>query len=197
MKSTVLAVLGVVALVVVFFVVGWISAYGSLNTGNQTVKQSWADVQSTLQRRADLIPNLVATVKGYATHEEKTLTEVTEARSKMGSVNIDAAVNDPEAMKQLQAAQQQMAGALSHLIAVAEQYPDLKANQNFLDLQSQLEGTENRINVARENYNQQARDYNIKVNGFFARIVAGFSGFKPAEYFESTPGSEKVPEVKF
>lgn len=197
MKSPVLAVLGVVALVVVFLVVGWISAYGSLNTGNQTVKQSWADVQSTLQRRADLIPNLVNTVKGYATHEEKTLTEVTEARSKMGSVNIDAAVNDPEAMKQLQAAQQQMAGALSHLIAVAEQYPDLKANQNFLDLQSQLEGTENRINVARENYNQTARDYNIKVNGFFARIVAGFSGFKPAEYFEATPGSEKVPEVKF
>ena len=100
-------------------------------------------------------------------------------------------------MKQLQAAQQQMAGALSHLIAVAEQYPDLKANQNFLDLQSQLEGTENRINVARENYNNIARDYNIKVNGFFARIVANSYGFKPAEYFEATPGSEKVPEVKF
>jgi LemA protein len=191
------AVLGVLALVVILGVGGWISAYGTLNSGNQAVKETWGNVQSSLQRRADLIPNLVNTVKGYATHEEKTLTEVTEARAKLGSININAATTDPETMKQLQAAQQQMAGALSHLIAVAEQYPDLKANQNFLDLQSQLEGTENRINVARERYNEQAQAYNTKVNGFFARFVANSYGFKPAEYFEATPGSEKVPEVKF
>jgi LemA protein len=197
MKSTILAVLGIAALVVVLIVAAWISAYGSLNTGNQSVKEAWSNVQSNLQRRADLIPNLVNTVKGYATHEEKVLTEVAEARSKMGSVNIDAATTDPEAMKQLQAAQQQMAGALSHLIAVAEQYPNLKADQSFLALQSQLEGTENRINVAREDYNKQARDFNVKVNGFFARFVANSYGFKPAEYFEATPGAEKVPEVKF
>lgn len=197
MKSSLLAVLGIVALIVVIGIVAWVSAYGSLNTGNQSVKQSWANVQSTLQRRADLIPNLVETVKGYATHEEKVLTEVTEARAKMNQINIGAAATDPEAMKQLQAAQQQMAGALSHLIAVAENYPNLKANEVFLTLQSDLEGAENRINVARQNYNETARNYNIKVNGFFARFVANSYGFKPAEYFEATPGAEKVPEVKF
>ncbi|HZZ28093.1 MAG TPA: LemA family protein [Pirellulales bacterium] len=191
------AVLLVVALVIVLGIGMWISAYGALNAGNQTVKESWSNVQSTLQRRADLIPNLVNTVKGYATHEEKTLTEVTEARSKIGSVNIAAAVNDPQAMKQLQEAQQQMAGALSHLIAVAEQYPNLKADQNFLTLQSELEGTENRINVAREHYNEDARTFNTKVNGFFARFVANSYGFKSAEYFEAAPEAQKVPEVKF
>jgi LemA protein len=154
-------------------------------------------VQSTLQRRADLIPNLVETVKGYAAHEEKVFREVTEARSKLGSINLGDAVNNPEAMKQLQQVQTEMSGALSHLIAVSEQYPMLKASENFQTLQSQLEGTENRINVAREKYNAQARDYNTRVNGFFARFVANSYGFKPAEYFEAAPESQKVPEVKF
>jgi LemA protein len=191
------AVLGIVVVIIVLLVGAWISAYGGLNTGNQTVKQSWSDVQSALQRRNDLIPNLVETVKGYAKHEEDTFTKVTEARSKIGSINIDTANTDPAVMKELQAAQSQMAGALSHLIAVSEQYPDLKANQEFIKLQDQLEGTENRINVARRDYNEKARDYNTKVNGFFARFVANSYGFKPAEYFEATPGAEKVPEVKF
>ncbi len=191
------AVLGIVVVIIVLLVGAWISAYGSLNTGNQTVKQSWSDVQSALQRRNDLIPNLVETVKGYAKHEEDTFTKVTEARAKIGSINIDTANTDPAVMKELQAAQSQMAGALSHLIAVSEQYPDLKANQEFIKLQDQLEGTENRINVARRDYNEKARDYNTKVNGFFARFVANSYGFKPAEYFEATPGAEKVPEVKF
>ncbi|HTQ40626.1 MAG TPA: LemA family protein [Pirellulales bacterium] len=190
-------VLGILALVVVVGIGGWISTYGALNTGNQAVKESWSNVQSTLQRRADLIPNLVNTVKGYATHEEKTLTEVTEARAKLGSVIINTDNTDPAAMKQLQEAQSQMAGALSHLIAVAEQYPNLKADQSFLDLQSQLEGTENRINVARERYNEDARNYNVKVNGFFARFIANSYGFKPAEYFEAAPEAQKAPEVKF
>ena len=192
-----LAVLGIVVVIVLLLAGAWISTYGSLNTSNQTVKESWSNVQSSLQRRNDLIPNLVQTVKGYATHEENTFKEVTEARAKIGSINIDTANTDPAVMKELQAAQSQMAGALSHLIAVSENYPDLKANQNFLDLQSQLEGTENRINVARRDYNEQARVYNTKVNGFFARFVANSYGFKPAEYFEATPGAEKVPEVKF
>jgi LemA protein len=190
-------VLGIIALVIVIAIGGWISVYGSLNASNQSVKEGWSNVQSTLQRRSDLIPNLVNTVKGYAQHEEKVLTEVTEARAKMGQINIGEAANNPEAMKQLQEAQKEMSGALSHLIAVAEQYPNLKANENFLDLQNQLEGTENRINVARQRYNEQVMSYNTKVNGFFARFVANSSGFKPAEYFEATPGAEKVPEVKF
>jgi LemA protein len=191
------AVLGIVVVIIVLLVGAWISAYGSLNSGNQTVKESWSNVQSALQRRNDLIPNLVATVKGYATHEENTFKEVTEARGKLGSINIDTANTDPAVMKELQAAQSQMAGALSHLIAVSENYPDLKANQEFIKLQDQLEGTENRINVARRDYNEQARVFNTKVNGFFARFVANSYGFKPAEYFEATPGAEKVPEVKF
>jgi LemA protein len=195
--KTAYVVLAAILVVIILGIGAWISAYGSLNSGNQAVKETWGNVQSTLQRRADLIPNLVETVKGYAKHEEDVFKEVAEARSKMGSVNIDTANTNPEEMKQLQAAQQQMAGALSHLIAVAEQYPDLKANQNFLDLQSQLEGTENRINVARERYNEQAQTYNTKVNGFFARFVASQYGFKPAEYFEATPESQKAPQVKF
>ena len=197
MKTFLLGLVGIVVVVGALLAIGWISAYGSLNTSNQSVKQTWGDVQSTLQRRADLIPNLVNTVKGYAEHEEKVFREVTEARSKLGSINLGDAVNNPEAMKQLQQAQAEMSGALSHLIAVAEQYPMLKASENFQTLQSQLEGTENRINVARERYNGEVRGYNTKVNGFFARFVANSYGFKPAEYFEAAPESQKVPEVKF
>jgi LemA protein len=190
-------VIAVVAVVIVLLIGGWISVYGTLNTSNQGVKAKWADVQSTLQRRADLIPNLVNTVKGYAEHEEKVLTEVTEARAKIGQINIGEAATNPEVMQQLQKAQGELSGALSHLIAVSENYPNLKANENFRDLQSQLEGTENRINVARERYNEEARAYNTQVNGFFARFVANSYQFRPAEYFEATPGSEKAPEVKF
>jgi LemA protein len=197
MKTFLMGLVGIVVAVGALLAIGWISAYGSLNTSNQSVKQTWGDVQSTLQRRADLIPNLVNTVKRYAEHEEKVFLEVTEARSKLGSINIGDAVSNPESMKQLQQAQAEMSGALSHLIAVAEQYPMLKASENFQTLQSQLEGTENRINVARERYNGEVRGYNTKVNGFFARFVANSYGFKPAEYFEAAPESQKVPEVKF
>jgi LemA protein len=191
------AVLAIVAVIIVLIIGVWISTYGALNSSNQAVKESWSNVESTLQRRADLIPNLVQTVKGYATHEEKVFAEVAEARSKMGSIDLGNALNNPEAMKQLAQSQGELSGALSRLIAVSENYPDLKANTGFLDLQSQLEGTENRINVARERYNEQARAYNTKVNGFFARFVANSYGFKPAEYFEAAPGVDKAPEVKF
>ena len=196
MKGLLFAVLVLLAVVVIAGI-GWVSVYGKLNSGNQAVKGAWANVDSTLQRRADLIPNLVETVKGYATHEDKVFSEVAEARSKMGEIKIETANTSPEAMQQLVQAQSAMAGALSHLIAVAERYPDLKANQNFLDLQSQLEGTENRINVARERYNEQVQSYNTTVNGFFARFVAAGSGFQPTEYFQAAPEAEKVPQVKF
>lgn len=196
MKGLLFAV-GAVVILLVVIAGGWISVYGKLNSGNQSVKEAWSNVESTLQRRSDLIPNLVETVKGYATHEEKVFDEVAEARSKMGSVNINAAATDPQVMQQLQQAQNSMAGALSHLIAVAENYPNLKANEGFLNLQSQLEGTENRINVARERYNETVAPYNTLVNGFFARFVAAGSGFKQAEYFQGTPESQQVPKVKF
>ena len=196
MKGLLVALVVIVVLLVVL-AGGWISVYGKLNSGNQAVQGAWANVDSTLQRRADLIPNLVETVKGYAKHEEKVFDEVAEARSKMGQIKIEAAPNSPAAMQELQQAQGAMAGALSHLIAVAENYPELKANQSFLDLQSQLEGTENRINVARERYNEQVQSYNTLVNGFFARLVAAGSGFHQAEYFKKTAEAEKVPQVKF
>ncbi|HEY2881705.1 MAG TPA: LemA family protein [Pirellulales bacterium] len=191
------AILGVIVLVVIIAIAGWISVYGTLNTKNQAVKASWGNVESTLQRRADLIPNLVNTVKGYATHEEKVFDEVAEARSKMGSIKVGDALNNPDAMKELQAAQSQLSGALSHLIAVSENYPNLKADQGFLELQSQLEGTENRINVARQKFNDEAQSYNTTANGFFARFVANSYGFKPVEYFEAPPEAQKAPVVDF
>ncbi len=174
--------------------------YNTIPTAEENAKAKWADVQNQYQRRADLIPNLVATVQGYAKQEKDVLTSVIEARSKATSVKIDASqLTDPEKVKQFQDAQNQLSGALGRLIAVSEAYPDLKSNQNFLALQSQLEGTENRIAVARRDYVAAVRDYNLTLTTFPSIIWAKtlFSGNKPMATFTASEGSDKPPQVKF
>jgi len=161
------------------------------------VSRDWSNVENVYQRRADLIPNLVNTVKGYAAHEQETFTQVTEARSKATSVTIDAANMTEEDLKRFQAAQGEISSALSRLLAVAEAYPDLKANQNFLELQAQLEGTENRIAVERRKFNETATAYNTAIKRVPVVFFAGILGFKERPYFAAEAGSEKAPEVKF
>lgn len=162
----------------------------------QTTSQ-WSQVENVYQRRADLIPNLVNTVKGYATHEQETLEGVVEARSKATSVNIDPSKLTPETIKQFNDAQQGLSSALSRLMVVVERYPDLKANQNFLDLQAQLEGTENRIAVERKKFNEATQTYNAYIRKFPRLIYAGWFGFDKKAYFEAQQGAEKAPEVQF
>jgi LemA protein len=163
----------------------------------EDAKTSWSNVESSYQRRADLIPNLVSTVKGYAAHEKETLEAVIKARASATSATIDANNLTPEKMAQFQKAQQGLAGALGKLMVVAERYPELKANQNFLELQSQLEGTENRINVERNRFNGFVNTYNKFVKIFPNSIFAGWFGFEEMNRFQSSEGSEKAPEVKF
>jgi LemA protein len=194
MKNSTAIVLIIIALI---FLIGGCNSYNGLVSKNEEVEKSWANVQSSYQRRADLIPNLVNTVKGYADFEKSTLTEVINARSKATSVNIDANNLNPESLKQFQDAQGGLTNALSKLLVTVEKYPDLKANQNFLELQSQLEGTENRIKVARDEFNEQVRSFNTKAKRFPTNIFAGVFGFKDKPYFEADKGSEKAPEVKF
>ena len=157
----------------------------------------WAQVENVYQRRADLIPNLVNTVKGYANFEKDVLTAVTEARAKATSVNVDASKLSPESIQQFQQAQGQLSSSLSKLLVVVEKYPDLKANQNFLELQAQLEGTENRITVERGRFNEVTQEYNSTIRSFPNNIMAGMFGFSKKGYFEAEKGAEKVPEVKF
>lgn len=157
----------------------------------------WANVESSYQRRADLIPNLVNTVKGYAAHEKETLTEVIEARSKATSINIDASKLTPETIKQYQQAQSGLSGALGKLMMISERYPDLKANQNFLELQAQLEGTENRINVERNKYNEAVGSFNKTIKMFPNNLFNTMYGFESKTRFESEAGTEKAPEVQF
>jgi len=174
--------------------------YNTIPTAEENAKAKWADVQNQYQRRADLIPNLVATVQGYAKQEKDVLTSVIEARSKATSVKVDASqLTDPEKIKQFQDAQNQLSGALGRLIAVSEAYPDLKSNQNFLALQSQLEGTENRIAVARRDYVAAVRDYNLTLSTFPSIIWAKtiFSGNKPMAAFTASEDAQKPPTVKF
>lgn len=174
--------------------------YNTIPTQEEQAKAKWQEVQNQYQRRADLIPNLVATVQGYAKQEKDVLTSVIEARAKATAVRIDASqITDPEKMKQFQQAQNQLTGALGRLIAVSENYPDLKSNQNFLALQSQLEGTENRIAVARRDYIESARVYNTTLKTFPGVIWAStfFRGNKPMAEFTATEGASKPPEVKF
>ncbi len=163
----------------------------------ETAKTQWSNVESSYQRRADLIPNLVNTVKGYASHEKETLEGVIEARANATKTTIDPTNVTPEQMAQFQESQNSLTGALSKLMVVVERYPDLKANQNFLELQSQLEGTENRINVERNRYNETAKDYNVYVRKFPASILAGFLNFDPLVLFEAAAGSENAPTVDF
>ncbi|MDR1861177.1 MAG: LemA family protein [Bacteroidales bacterium] len=172
-------------------------SYNSMVEKDEAVSAAWAQVQNVYQRRADLIPNLVNTVKGYAQHEKETLEGVIEARAKATQVTVDPAKLTPEMLQQYQQAQDGVSSALGRLMVVVEQYPDLKANQNFLDLQAQLEGTENRITVERQKFNDTARDYNTFIRSFPRNIFAGWFGFDKKAYFEAQAGADKAPEVKF
>lgn len=186
-------ILGIVAVVAVWA----ISGYNGLVKLDENVNKTWANVQSAYQRRSDLIPNLVNTVKGYAEHEQKTLQEVVEARSKATSINIDASTATPEQMKAWIEAQQEVGSALGRLIAVSESYPTLRANENFMELQTQLEGTENRIKTERDRYNEAVQSFNVKIRRFPTNIVASIFGFERRAMFEANEGAERAPEVVF
>jgi LemA protein len=185
------------AVIVVLLIFRGCKGYNNLVTMREQVNRDWSNVENVYQRRSDLIPNLVSTVKGYAAHEQETFTRVTEARSKATSVTIDAANMTEEDLKRFQALQGEVSSALSRLLAVAENYPDLKANQNFLELQAQLEGTENRIAVERRKFNETATSYNTAIKTFPTLIFAGWFGFKERPYFEAQTGSETAPKVEF
>ena len=188
----------IITLAIVAVIVIWgVSGYNGLVSMDEGVQNKWADVETQYQRRADLIPNLVNTVKGYAAHEKETLEGVVKARSEATSVKIDAENMTAEQMAQYQKAQNGVSSALSKLLLVVEKYPDLKANQNFLELQSQLEGTENRITVARRDFNGAAKEYNTAIRKFPKNILAGMFGFGKKAYFEAQEGAEKAPEVQF
>ena len=197
MKRLIVALIVVGVLVVA--VGGWaVGVYNSLVGLEQGVTEKWAQVQNVYQRRADLIPNLVETVKGFAAQERAVLTEVTEARARASSIQLTPeALNDPKAMERFQAAQSQLSGALSRLMVTVERYPELKSDQNFLSLQSQLEGTENRIAVERRRFNEAVRDYNTRVARFPATVVARLAGFTPKAFFEAAPDAATPPKVKF
>ncbi len=171
--------------------------YNNMVSKEEAVTAQWANVESSYQRRADLIPNLVSTVKGVANFEQSTLTAVIEARSKASSIQVDAKNLTPEEIQQFQQAQGQLSSALSRLLVTVEQYPDLKATQNFSELQAQLEGTENRINVERRKFNEAAQDYNAYIRKFPQLIYSGWFGFKKKGYFEADAGTEKAPKVEF
>lgn len=171
--------------------------YNTMVEQQETVDQKWANVQTQYQRRADLIDNLVATVKGAAENEKSILTDVIEARSKATSMNINADELTPENIKKFQDAQSQLSGAFSKLMVSVERYPDIKSNQNFRDLQVQIEGTENRIAVARTDFNTAVKEYNAYIRKIPQNIIAGFAGFEKKGYFEADSGSEKAPKVEF
>ncbi len=173
--------------------------YNTIQQNEEAVKAAWGDVEATYQRRNDLIPNLVETVKAYAKHEQETLQAVTEARAKVGSIQVSKdMIGNPQAMAQFQQAQSTMSGALSRLLLVSERYPDLKANQNFRDLQNQLEGTENRINVARTRYNQTVQTFNTSIRTFPNNLTNSLIlKLQPKEVYKAEPGAEKAPKVKF
>ncbi len=188
----------VIILAVIAIVVMWgVSGYNGMVGMDEGVQGKWADVETQYQRRADLIPNLVNTVKGYAAHEKETLAAVVQARSEATSVKIDPTNMTAEQMAQYQQAQNGVSSALGKLLLVVEKYPDLKANQNFLELQAQLEGTENRITVARREFNEAAKNYNTTIRRFPKNILAGMFGFEKKAYFEAEQGSEKAPQVEF
>ena len=193
MKKSTLIILAIVAVVVVW---AW-SGYNGLVSTDEGVNQAWANVESAYQRRSDLIPNLVNTVKGYAQHEQETLQQVTDARTRATSINIDPSTATPEQLAAWNEAQQGVGSALGRLIAVAESYPDLKANENFRDLQAQLEGTENRIKVERDRYNEAVKSFNVKIRRFPTNILASMFGFEKRTMFEAQAGAELAPVVEF
>lgn len=184
--------------IVLGLIVLWsISAYNGLISSREDVNASWSNVETQYQRRSDLIPNLVNTVKGVADFEQSTLVAVTQARANATSIKLDANDLTPEKMQQFQEAQAQLSGALSRLLVSMEKYPELKATQNFSELQSQLEGSENRITEARRQYNEKAKEYNVGRARFPRVLIANLMGFKDRPYFEADKGTEKAPEVKF
>ena len=187
----------IIIAVVVIFAGIIMSGYNSLVSMNENVNGKWSQVENQLQRRNDLIPNLVNTVKGYASHEENTLTEVVNARAKATQMQLNIDQLDEAALKKLSNIQGELSSALSRLMAISENYPDLKANQNFLDLQAQLEGTENRIAVERRKFNDVARSYNAFILQFPRNLVAGMFGFTSKPYFEANAGAENAPKVEF
>lgn len=195
--SKTLKVVIAIVIVIVLLVGCGASQYNGMVTQEETVTTSWSNVENQYQRRADLIPNLVNTVKGYATHEKSTLEEVVQARAKATQVTVDPTNLTPEKLKAYQAAQGEVSSALGKLMMITENYPQLKANENFLELQAQLEGTENRINESRRTYNEAVQTYNVKVRRFPSNIFAGIFGFDTKTKFEAAEGSEKAPTVKF
>jgi LemA protein len=192
MKTGTIALLSIVGIIVLGFF-WFISAGNRLVSLDEAVKSSWGQVENVYQRRADLIPNLVNTVKGYAKHEADVLEAVTQARASVGQIKV----NGPDDLKKFDAAQGQLSNALSRLMVVAEKYPELKANQNFLELQSQLEGTENRITIERQRFNQMAQEYNTAIRVFPGSFVASSKGMKERPYFAAKAGADTAPEVKF
>lgn len=193
-----LAIGGVLIIGVILLVMWGISVYNNLVATEQNVLKQWSQVENQYQRRADLIPNLVNTVKGYANFEKEVLTQVTEARARVGQFNVTPEVlNDPQAFDKFQSVQGELSSALSRLLAVVENYPELKANENFLQLQAQLEGTENRISVERKRFNEAVQEYNTMIKRFPASILAGMFGFREKQYFKAVPGAEVPPKVEF
>ena len=196
MKKSIAILLAVLAVLAVIALWG-VGVYNDLVAAQEDVESAWAQVENQYQRRADLVPNLVATVKGYAKHEQETLDQVVEARAKATQITIDPANATPQQLAAYQSAQGELTQALGRLLAVAENYPDLKANENFRDLQAQLEGTENRITIARQMFNETARAYNTKVRRFPNNIIAGIAGFEKKPYFEAEQGAQHAPKVEF
>lgn len=186
--------IGILAFIVIYAV----SLNNSLITKEEGVNQAWAQVENQYQRRADLVPNLVSTVRGAANFEQETITQVIEARSRATSINLEAGdLDDPQALQQFDQAQQQLGSALSRLLVTVERYPELTATQNFRDLQSQLEGTENRISTERMRFNRAAQEYNTSIRRFPASMIAGIFGHQQKAYFEAVEGAEQAPEVSF
>ena len=198
MSKPLVITLAVIAGVIILFIAFFGGTYNQLVTAEEGVDEAWAQVENVYQRRMDLIPNLVETVKGYASHEKETLQNVVEARAKISQMKVSPDImNSPQKMEQFQAAQGALSSALSRLLVVVERYPDLKASQNFLALQTQLEGTENRIAVERRRFNLAARDFNTKIRVFPKNFIAAMFGFSKKAYFEADEGAAKAPAVKF
>ena len=195
-KGCLIAIVAAVAIVLACF--GWVkSTYNGFVQQQEGVEAAWAQVENVYQRRADLIPNLVATVKGYAKHEQETLDKVVSARAKATQITVDPTNLTAESLKKYQEAQGELGSALGKLLAITENYPDLKANENFLQLQAQIEGTENRITVERKTFNEVAQTYNSAIRQFPGNILAGMFGFERKPYFEAESGAEKAPKVEF
>lgn len=201
MNRTLAITVGVGGAILLFalIIVGWgVSVYNKMISADEGVKSSWSQVENQYQRRYDLVPNLVETVKGYAKQEKEVLENVTLARSRVGQVTITPQMlNDPQAFAKFQQAQDGLSSALSRLLVVSENYPNLKSNENFLTLQSQLEGTENRIAVERRRFNETVQEYNMMIRRFPGSFIASTTGFKEAAYFHATTGTEQAPKVKF